>query len=537
MLVLGACSDGEAGDPPRRCGPGTEAVDGVCIVSEGGSAGSPDQPMGGEPASGGNNVGGVNTQGGAAPAAGAGSGDSSGGNGANAGAGGDDAGETPVRPPTRWLAFSNASGAYVYDLGQYPAQTGLTQLSAQFGPVAWSPDGNWLAYPGPQNYWHAIEMSGPTMGVANLLVANVLPSSSILDSARFSWSGDSRSAATIAGKTLTVFDPTKAAPTLHQVTTTLSSYRWAPVGKWLLYDDANGRHLVEVDGGVPGTPVDVDSSAPVWSPTGAALLWTRAGFVYFTTLNGSVATTVPITSGNESPSTLSFNHDGSKLAYQEAGTGISITQLSPTVGQPVHPHEQLPSGTTASAPLWSPQGGWLLFKTIAGEVQSWKVCDTSGATLAAPLSVDAAGVDYFSWSPNSAPQLYGWGKASGALVTFDPAAATPTVVPLLSGSDFSGLAVSPTGAVLAYRSLHALHLLDAHVPQVAATEIRIDSGYDEVGPWQWSNDGNFIAVADRLVSSNAWEQVLIRVDGTSASTPLRLGGRSSQVQVGFAFQP
>src|SRR5215216_3285108 len=221
-LAAGACS---GGDDAPTCGAGTVLRGNECVAAGASGAGGDPQCGDGEcgasgaavaggapPLDGGSANGGTEMLDGGAGAGGAGIG---GGGGAEplggAGAGGAD---NPLR--TRWLAFEHEDGAFAYDVTRFPDQDALLQLST--GSLgSWSPDGRKLLY-SKQNAWYVRDMSAETPEPAVLLVESQL-------APRLTWSADSKSIAMTQGTTLSVFDPSEAAPSLQPLTTTLTSYQ------------------------------------------------------------------------------------------------------------------------------------------------------------------------------------------------------------------------------------------------------------------------------------------------------------------------
>jgi len=372
------------------------------------------------------------------------------------------------------------------------------------------------------------------------VAASGFPDESITVGKRYSWCSDSRSAAALRGKALSVFDARLGAPPLHSVSTTLTSYQWAPVGKRLLYSDATGNHVVEVDAGTPGQPIDIDASAKAWSPDGNALVGVQGSDVYLTTLDGSSSSPVKIGT-DASYSAVTFNSDSSKVVYY-AGNDLNVVQVKPTLGALQHPYATLPSATQARFALWSPKGSWLLYqlKGTSSTDITWYVPNMSGGTAQSPVTVGAPTVTIFSWTNASAPQLYGVGSPQNSLYTFDPGATAPALVPLITPSSIAQLAISPAHDAIGYLStLHSLSFVDAHVPQATSNDTVINSGIidDSVYIWGWSGDGKFAAAVEN-VQGNGYQQYLIRVQDGVPSTPVKLNNFSStSPPITFAFSP
>jgi Tol biopolymer transport system component len=462
-----------------------------------------------------------------------------GGDGGDDGAGGDAGQPEPVQA-TGWLAFNNEFGVYVYDLEQFPSQDGLIQLEGQGYVQSWSRDGKWLAYLSGAN-WYAVDMTGDAPAEPLLLAAVTPRNGDLYPVEAFSWSADSKTAAVLGGSTLSVFDPTQAAPSLHPVTTTLLSYAWAPVGNRLLYRDASGSHVVEVDRGVPGTAIDVPATAAVWAPDANALAGSSGGTVFLTTLSGASAMTVPLTSPTAASPTVGqlwFNHDGSKLAYSgrldREKADVVVIPLSPAPGEPEHPHAALDDEHQGLSPVWHPQRDWIVYSTYGLDIETFYARDLSDEE-SEPLLIGESYVPTWVWSP-VAPRLFGVTQAPYEFVMFDAAAANPALTPLGTTDIYGRVQSSPASSVVSYSSAHSLYLIDAADAEPTPFEIMINGSgsADRIGNWQWSADGKFIAAVDNRSSYD--EQLLIRVEGAVSSTPVRLGGRSD-VSIVFRLQP
>jgi hypothetical protein len=312
------------------------------------------------------------------------------------------------------------------------------------------------------------------------------------------------------------------------------------VGKRLLYSDATGNHVVEVDAGTPGQPIDVDASATVWSPDGNALAGVQGSDVYLTTLNGSLPSPVKIGT-DASYSAVIFNSDSSKVVYY-AGNDLNVVQVKPTVGAPQHPYATLPSATQARFALWSPKGTWLLYqlKGTSPTDVTWYATNMSGDTPQSPVTVGAPTVTSFSWTSSSAPQLYGVGSPQHSIYTFDPGTTAPVLVPLITPSSIAQLAISPAHDAIGYLStIHTLSFVDAHVPQATSNDSVINGGVidDYVYSWGWSGDGKFAAAVEN-VQGNGYLQYLIRVQNGVPSTPVKLNKFSGTTpEISFAFSP
>ncbi len=536
-LAAGACGEGD--DAPT-CGVGTVLKGNECVAAGASGAGG-DAPCGDDdcgaagavvrggapPVDGGAANGGTVTMEGGVGGAGAGMG---GGAGADP-LGGAGAGGADNPPRTRWLAFEHEDGAYAYDVTRFPDQDALLQLST--GSLgSWSPDGRKLLY-SKQNAWYVRDMSAATPAPGVLLIESQL-------APRLTWSADSKSVAMTQGTTLSVFDPSEAAPSLQPLTTTLTGYQWAPVGDKLVYLDASGGHVVQVVAGVPGTTVAIASRAMGWAPHGNALAGNKNdGTLTLTTLDGEPPTLTtlfaPIGPGTGMEGYI-FNHDGSRLAttgwQDRAESDAFYVNLLPTPGTLSTPYPPLPSDVVAASIGWSPNGDFLLYESsdnVAGTEHYFAV-NVAGESPGTPVPLDVHSLQAPLWLPGGLQFITNSGPATLAIFDLlDPA----HVQPLLNGVSLASCALNPLGTVLGYRSPLALHLLDLSVPQQPAVNINFQAA-GNVGRWSWSPDGNFIAV---VTLTNKDQTRLVRIgDDLTTSSPISLGDGSSDA-ISLRWQP
>jgi Tol biopolymer transport system component len=508
-VVGGSSAGGEPG-----------CADGDCAAS--GAAGGGAAPSDGGAANGGTST----VMDGGAGFGGAGTG---GGAGADplggAGAGGAD------ERRTRWLAFEHEDGAFAYDVTRFPDQDALLPLST--GSLgSWSPDGRKLLY-SKQGAWYVRDMSTETPEPGVLLVESQLPP-------RLTWSADSQSIAMTQGATLSVFDPSQAAPSLQPLTTTLTAYQWAPVGNKLVYLDASGGHVVPIVAGVPGTSVMIASRAIGWAPHGDALVGNKNdGTLTLTTLDGDppILTTLfePTGPGTGMEGYL-FNRDGSRLATtgwrDRAESDAFYVNLRPTPGTLSTPYPPLDGDVVAASIGWSPDGDWLLYESNDDTAQTERffAVNVAGESPGIPVPLDVYSLQAPLWLPGGLRFITDTGPTALAIVDL---LAPAHHQPLLNGVSLSSCALNPLGTVLGYRTPFALHLLDLSAPSQPAVDINFQAA-GNVGKWSWSPDGNFIAVVT-LTSKD--QTRLVRIDDDlTVSSPISLGDGSSDA-IALRWQP
>lgn len=562
LAVAAACSsddDDSTGDV--KCGAGTVLQDGECVVdSEGspnggtnGQAGSMDEA--GSTSKGGSagtaNAGATN--GGAEPEA-------MGGTAGDAGMGGDGSQPQPEPEvaPTRWFVFAHEKGVFAYDTTKFPATDGLLTLSSKpqrpyYYGVIWSPNGKSVLF-GDAGTFYVTELTD-TASTPRLVFSN--PSLPFNFLAPYAWSADSSSLLVISGNNTSVLDPSKAAPTLHPISSSLKEYRWAPSGNRLFYVDDSGSHVVQVDHGTPGTPVDVDPGASLWAPNGYQLAGIKDGEVTLTTLNGNTASLQVLTSLNPpvdpvEPGTggaggeggswslpqppavtaylIGFNRDGSKLAfntYDGVTSRPHLISMKPTPSAPTSVTTGAPADASSSCSSWSPDGTLLLCSWSKIGAGSWFATNDSGG---APVTVlDTPYNNNWRWSPNPAKhQLFTIDGENDQLIVVD--LATPNFAQTIyNGTPL--YSISPTGGLVSYVVEPKVYVVNLASPQTPPAEIAAFSLFSDTPVATWSPDGKFLSVTDEYHQLR-----LVRVDGANLSTPLPLQGGSKDPIYG-AWQP
>lgn len=356
---------------------------------------------------------------------------------------------------------------------------------------------------------------------------------------QFAWSGDSQSLATVAAKTLSVFDPSQANPSQHAITTTLKSFGWAPKGSLLLYVDATGSHVVKVTGGAVGATQDVDASATGWSPTGTELAGIKGPDVTLTRLGGGapvLVTLTPQSTPEQYVQGLSFNGDGSMLEFTGARDrelpDVYVVKLGATPSAPTRIHPAPPDGEMAGVTGgWSADGKWLLYVRTRLEdfqTQGLFAVNVSGAAPAAPITLNVpAAFGTPNWSPIAPAALVPSGGGT-TVNLFELPSADPVV--LFSDGALSGYRLSPAGDVLASRTPTALHFVSLDAPQNPKT-VDIGAPSGTIGDWQWSPDGRFVSFVD-----STRQQRLVRVANGIPSTALLVHTKSKIAPIS-SWQP
>jgi dipeptidyl aminopeptidase/acylaminoacyl peptidase len=246
-------------------------------------------------------------------------------------------------------------------------------IDGEIATAAWSSDGRWIAFDGPDG---ALWVMDAEMDIRRL--AHTAGSGWV-------WSPTRAQVAMILRSTLTVIDAaTGRIDELGQVDGDVTSAPvWSPDGTRLVYG-ARGGSIFAVDVQserqslvvrLPGDHLDsVDEIE--WSPDGARLaimndLQPGAGRLYLMHADGSEVLTV---FGNFQPRGLAWSPDGETLAYATDDRLGTITRVDGS------PSTIVLSGNI-SDPVWSPDGSRIGYDgTGRGTLPAWYAVDADGMT-------------------------------------------------------------------------------------------------------------------------------------------------------------
>lgn len=183
-----------------------------------------------------------------------------------------------------WVARSDGSGARQIDIGDAQGITVYNSLLRDSNPLAWSPDGQWLAWVDVVHRVYTVRADGSAPAVRLSTVAG-LPTPGLAwapDSASLAWAH--HHAATARQE---VFQATPGV-LASEVPTGLagSAVAWSPDGtRWAVANGTSVQFVAVTPGAVPvslGTfPAGLTASALRWSPDGSRVAaWTSHAYVY-----------------------------------------------------------------------------------------------------------------------------------------------------------------------------------------------------------------------------------------------------------------
>jgi hypothetical protein len=522
-VALVSCTTKDA--PGSRCGAGTRLEGDVCVV-----------------ASGGNGDGGVSADGGGTPSPGSDVA-AHGTNGDDAGTPGHgtpgDAGAHVDRPrfPSvgRWLVYGNGSDVMAVDAATLPPASPMKVNGVSPGYsalTAWSPDGRFLAWTNVLGGAQLADFGGPTPTGAVIAYA---PAATSSYGAALAWSPDARRLAVASGGSVSVFDPTEAAPIPQSVDqdVTVWQLEWSPDGSSFAYVvwDQKARmgeiKLVRVTAGVAGTP---ESLTPPSSAQGS-VAWTAAGRLAFAAgstlhlLDPKSGTTVDLLSSDpDAIDSISWGPGDGALSFTGGTSVVRVDGVTP--GAAVASAPGLLAGPLTYYPDpegRSPDGAWNA-GISGGFGGKFAVFPGGAGTALTPVTIDGISSPTSTvWSPDSKWLSVG-DKTTGGEWLVRP----DTGLAYFAGTTKTSRAFSPDSKVFAAGA--SLMDVTGAVPGTPQVLMGVSASAALASAWA--------PTSDKLAYDTGSSVWIAHVDGVAAAVPIEVGRSSSATQYHFlTWQP
>ena len=275
-----------------------------------------------------------------------------------------------------------------------PTAVGGEVVRGTITNAAWSPDGRWVAFDGPDA---ALWVMDAEMEIRRLARTEYVG---------WMWSPTEAQLAMVLDSTLFIVDaPTGRMTDLGEVIGDVTSAPvWSPDGTQILLGARGGSiysvnvqsaersFLVRLPGG------DLDSVDEIeWSPDGAHVavmndLEPGGGRLYVMNADGSG---VQVLLDDYEPAGLAWSPDGTSLAYAGRGaTGARLWTIPQVEGSP---STVVVSGSIED-PAWSPDGGRIGFAASTADGPGWFAVDAGGVHRRGEIDE----LTYLSWRSGSA---------------------------------------------------------------------------------------------------------------------------------------
>jgi hypothetical protein len=304
------------------------------------------------------------------------------------------------------------------------------------------------------------------------------------------------------------------------------------VGNRLVYYDAAGSWVVEVNAGVPGTPKPVGATTHsfAWSPTGLLIRMSGSpSSLEYVDLGGAAPTFQLLGTASVPPT---FSSDGSAMAFSGTGlTGQAGVFYSRLGAQPTPPEllsQPFDGGTFPCCPSWAFDSLWMTYRDVSSDFSAVDLSGTAPGPIVKVPTVQLGTRP--TWIPRSTT-LALLDSSYMRLQAFD--VTKPLDPPKLlsepnSPDTINDVQGSPAGGVVAYRTNTKVGL--ASVGGGLPTMINFSTPFGMLlAQVTWSPNGRFLAVtrASQSTTSRTYDAKVVRIDGVVSSAPFDLAGSSA----------
>ena len=269
--------------------------------------------------------------------------------------------------------------------------------------------------------------------------------------------------------------------------------RWSPDGKTILCVSYTSIWAIPAAGGEPVRHIR-DAYNPNFSADGSRIVFERRYQVWIADADGGNQLRVDSIPQRElplSPRWPAFAPDGKRIVYFESDfTPMGDLWIVDLDGG--SPQRLTDSPAFGSAPVWSPDGRYIIYSTQrAGSRTLWRV-DVASRTATA-LLVGSGDDDYPDISPDGTRVIYSNTRQRMFLVASDPASQAERILYESRGM-IVGPSLSPDGRMVAFSAEAPAGGIQVFtMPEAGGTATQITRNpLDNNALPQWTGDGSFL---------------------------------------------